>query len=42
VLEAMMPQSVSQMSVDDEDGDDVEPISAPKKTIVKKKVVGKK
>jgi hypothetical protein len=33
---AMMPQAEQ---VDDEDGDDVEPIPAPRKTIIKKKVV---
>jgi len=33
---------MSQASVDDEAGDDVEPVPAPKKTIVKKKVVAKK
>lgn len=45
VVAAMMPQ-VSHAShaadangVDDEDGDDVEPVPAPKKTVIKKKVV---
>jgi hypothetical protein len=33
---AMMPQAEQ---LDDEDGDDVEPIPAPRKTIIKKKVV---
>ena len=32
----MMPQAEQ---LDDEDGDDVEPIPAPRKTIIKKKVV---
>jgi hypothetical protein len=31
-----------QQTVDDEEGDDVEPVPAPKKTIVKKKIVPKK
>jgi hypothetical protein len=48
---AMMPQAKAPApvptpapveTVDDEEGDDVEPVPAPKKTIVKKKVVTKK
>lgn len=39
VVEAEAP---IQDSVDDEDGDDVEPAPVPKKTIVKKKVIAKK
>lgn len=43
VVAAMMPKvaHVTQVQepVDDEDGDDIEPVPAPKKTIVKKKVV---
>jgi hypothetical protein len=35
---AVMPKPAA---VDDEEGDDVEPVPAPKKTIVKKKVVTK-
>lgn len=46
---AMMPQAKAPVppstpaseTVDDEEGDDVEPVPAPKKTIVKKKVVTK-
>ena len=44
---AMMPQAKTPAptpvteTVDDEEGDDVEPVPAPKKTIVKKKVVTK-
>jgi hypothetical protein len=44
---AMMPQAKAPAptpvteTVDDEEGDDVEPVPAPKKTIVKKKVVAK-
>ena len=43
VVAAVMPKAVepAPASVDDEDGDDVEPVPAPKKTIVKKKVVSK-
>lgn len=37
-VSAVMPQS----SVDDAEGDDVEPVPAPKKTVVKKKVIAKK
>ena len=37
-VSAVMPQA----SVDDDAGDDVEPVPAPKKTIVKKKVIAKK
>jgi hypothetical protein len=37
-VSAVMPSS----SVDDEEGDDVEPVPAPKKTVVKKKVIAKK
>ncbi len=40
VLEAVMPKAAAN-PVDDEEGDDVEAIPAPKKTIVKKKVVPK-
>jgi hypothetical protein len=37
-----MPKaSPAPVTVDDEEGDDVEPVPAPKKTIVKKKVVTK-
>jgi hypothetical protein len=52
VVAAMMPKAqaatpapapvADSTTVDDEDGDDVEPVPAPKKTIVKKKVVPKK
>jgi hypothetical protein len=39
---AMMPQAPAPVTtVDDEEGDDVEPVPAPKKTIVKKKIVTK-
>lgn len=42
---AMMPQAQVKapepVTVDDEEGDDVEPVPAPKKTVVKKKVVTK-
>lgn len=47
VVAAMMPQAKTtpapapSQSVDDEEGDDVEPVPAPKKTIVKKKIVTK-
>ena len=41
VVAAMMPQAKAPAPVDDEEGDDVEPVPAPKKTIVKKKVVTK-
>ncbi len=41
VLEAVMPKAPVPNPVDDEEGDDVEAIPAPKKTIVKKKVVPK-
>jgi hypothetical protein len=50
VVSAMMPKATpapaptptpEATSVDDEEGDDVEPVPAPKKTIVKKKVVTK-
>jgi hypothetical protein len=41
VVAAVMPTSSSPVPVDDEDGDDVEPVPAPKKTIIKKKVVTK-
>ena len=42
VLEAVMPKAPTVLNpVDDEEGDDVEAIPAPKKTIVKKKVVPK-
>jgi hypothetical protein len=39
VVAAVMPKAAP---VDDEEGDDVEPVPAPKKTIVKKKIVAKK
>ena len=40
VLAAVMPQAASTETVDDEDGDDIEPIPVPKKNVVvKKKVV---
>lgn len=43
ILESVMPESTPvQQSVDDEEGDDLEPIPAPKKTIIKKKVISKK
>lgn len=46
VVTAMMPKAKepepAPTTVDDEEGDDVEPVPAPKKTIVKKKVVAKK
>jgi hypothetical protein len=47
VVAAMLPKAttvsdVQHSSVDDEEGDDVEPIPAPKKTIIKKKIVTKK
>lgn len=49
VVAAVLPQKpvsppqtpVPQQPVDDEEGDDIEPIPAPKKTIIKKKVVTK-
>jgi len=47
VLEALMPQSQSkteehqETTVDDDEGDDLEPVPAPKKTIVKKKIITK-
>jgi len=42
-IAAVMPQASQPADeVDDEDADDVEPIPAPKKTIVKKKIVVKK
>jgi hypothetical protein len=45
VVAAMMPKAepVADIptTVDDEDGDDVEPVPAPKKTIIKKKIVPK-
>ena len=42
VLAAVMPKAEpAPVTVDDEEGDDVEPVPAPKKTIVKKKVVTK-
>jgi hypothetical protein len=46
VVAAMMPKAApvatpAPVPVDDEEGDDVEPVPAPKKTIVKKKVVTK-
>jgi hypothetical protein len=44
VITAVMPQASATAAqepdqVDDEDGDDVEPVPAPKRTVVKKKVV---
>jgi hypothetical protein len=43
VVAAVMPQAKAPAPpVDDEEGDDVEPVPAPKKTIVKKKVIAKK
>lgn len=39
VIASVMPQA---SSVDDEDGDDVEPVPAPKKNIIKKKVISVK
>ncbi len=49
VVAAVMPKAApapapapAPATVDDEEGDDVEPVAAPKKTIVKKKVVPKK
>lgn len=44
VVAAVMPQSTSKTinQVDDEEGDDLEPVPAPKKTIIKKKIVTKK
>ena len=44
VVAAVMPKAAAAPApapVDDEEGDDVEPVPAPKKTIVKKKVVTK-
>jgi hypothetical protein len=44
VVAAVMPKAApapAPASVDDEEGDDVEPVPAPKKTVVKKKVVTK-
>jgi hypothetical protein len=38
VLSEVMPKEVAP-TVDDEEGDDLEPVPAPKKTIIKKKVV---
>ena len=35
------PSAVTAVTVDDEEGDDVEPAPAPKKTIIKKKIVTK-
>jgi hypothetical protein len=42
VLSAVMPSNVESQQSDEADGDDVEPVPVPKKTIVKKKVVAKK
>jgi hypothetical protein len=44
VLDAVMPKAAppTPASVDDEEGDDVDAVPAPKKTIVKKKVVAAK
>jgi hypothetical protein len=40
VVAAMMPKAApTPAPVDDEEGDDVEPVPAPKKTIIKKKVI---
>ena len=45
VVAAVLPQAKPvqpvQATVDDEEGDDVEPVPAPKKTIIKKKIVVK-
>jgi hypothetical protein len=42
VVSAVMPKAApAPTPVDDEEGDDVEPVPAPKKTIVKKKVIAK-
>jgi hypothetical protein len=48
IVAAVMPQAsttpsvpASSTTVDDEEGDDVEPVPAPKKTIIKKKIVTK-
>jgi hypothetical protein len=45
VVAAMMPKKEAEVqpaaTVDDEEGDDVEPVPAPKKTVVKKKVITK-
>jgi hypothetical protein len=41
VVAAVMPKAApAPEPVDDEEGDDVEPVPAPKKTIIKKKVIG--
>ena len=42
-IAAVMPRAPAPTSnsVDDEDGDDVEPVPAPKKTVIKKKVISK-
>jgi hypothetical protein len=44
VVAAVMPKESTPppKTVEDEDGDDIEPVSAPKKTIVKKKIIAKK
>ena len=41
---SMMPQASAQQDdeVDDEDGDDIEPVPVPRKTVIKKKIVTKK
>jgi hypothetical protein len=39
VMSAVMPQESMHNTVDDEEADDIEPVPAPKKPIVKKKVV---
>jgi hypothetical protein len=44
-VSAVMPQpraAAQPATVDDEEGDDLEPVPAPKKTIIKKKIVTKK
>lgn len=45
VVSAMMPQeqvsSHTVDSVDDEEGDDIEPVPAPKRTVIKKKIITK-
>jgi hypothetical protein len=44
VITALMPKSESVESstpVDDEEGDDIEPVAAPKRTVIKKKIVTK-
>ena len=38
-VQAQQVQAEQPDEVNDEDGDDVEPVPAPKKTVVKKKIV---